>query len=212
MRWAPTQWIAWRRPLGRAWETENPGGRVVAAIVSNWPVGEPATVEAEVSIQELARAGRSGAEVAADIVRLCTWAQEDPRRRVTHLKGAMNGIHGVLSVFRQDLRAVDAAALSAVWNDLEGVRLPLWERRGDHLVGAAALPIPCGIVGRGQTDPVLEMLRGLAGIHTGGDLEVVALTAGLLSNLAALQVLVSEGIVAGHGRLHGGTGAPGDEG
>ena len=190
--------------LGKKWEAEVAGGRVLAAIVSNWPVGAPAVVEAQVPLEALERNGRAGADVAADIERLCSWAHEDPRRRVTHMKGAMNGISGVLAAFRQDLRATNAAALAAVWNDLEGVIVPTWTIEGDVLAGRAALPVPCGVVGRGQADPVLTLLRRLAGVASRADLEVVALSAGLAANLAALQVLVTEGIVAGHGRLHDG--------
>jgi hydroxymethylglutaryl-CoA reductase len=194
--------------LGRRWETDHPGGRAVAAIVSNWPVGSPAAVEAEVPVSALARSGRGGDAVAQDILRLCAWASEDPRRLATHLKGTMNGALGVLAAFRQDLRAVDAAVLAGVWCDADGVAAPRWELKGARLCGCVALPIPCGTVGRGQDDPALVLLRRLSGVVRAGDLEVLALSAGLASNLSALQVLVTEGIVAGHGALHGGHATP----
>jgi hydroxymethylglutaryl-CoA reductase len=194
--------------LAACWEAENADGRAVAAIVSNWPVGAPAVVEATVPIESLARAGRSGPAVASDIARLSAWAVADPQRRVTHLKGTMNGILGVLGAFRQDLRAADAAALAAAWNAVDGISIPAWTVRGEVLAGRVALPVPCGIVGRGQEDPGLVLLRRLAGVTRAGDLEVVALAAGLLSNLSALQVLVTEGIVAGHGGLHDARGGP----
>jgi len=188
--------------LGERWEAEHSGARAVAAIVSNWPVGRPAAVEAEVPVAALARQGRDGDAVARDIMRLSQWAAEDPRRLVTHLKGTQNGVLGVLAAFRQDLRAVDAAALAAIWSRTDGAEAPRWELRGEVLAGRVALPIPCGIVGRGQDDPTLALLRRLSGVTRAGDLEVLALSAGLASNLSALQVLATEGIVAGHGRLH----------
>ncbi|MFH1532726.1 MAG: hypothetical protein ABIK09_18540 [Pseudomonadota bacterium] len=197
--------------LGAIWEAENVDGRAVAAIVSNWPMGPIAMVEAEVPVEALARNGRSGPNVAEDIARLSQWAREDPRRRVTHLKGAMNGVLGVLAAFRQDLRAVAAAVAAGAWNDLEGVILPTWTVHRDLLHGRLALPVPCGIVGRGQDDPVLALLRRLGGIRCGADLEMVSLSVGLASNLCALQILVTEGIVSGHGRLHQGHATPGGE-
>lgn len=194
--------------LAARWDAENEGGRAIAAIVSNWPAGAPAVVEATVAVGSLARAGRGGPAVAADIERLSEWAAGDPRRRVTHLKGTMNGVLGVLAAFRQDLRAADAAALAAAWNGIEGTCIPEWTVRGEALLGRVALPVPCGIVGRGQDDPALALLRRLGAIRSAGDLEVLALATGLLSNLSALQVLVTEGIVAGHGVLHDAHGGP----
>ncbi|MBM4372581.1 MAG: hypothetical protein FJ098_13050 [Deltaproteobacteria bacterium] len=188
--------------VARAWVDEVPGARALAAIVTNWPIGACAWAKASLPLEALARRTIPGDRVGRDIERLSRWAETDPIRRVTHLKGAMNGILGVMAAFQQDLRAISSSVHAGVWGGLPGIRGPAWRIEGGRLHGTVALPVPCGVVGRGQDDPVLGLLRRLAGVRRGTDLEALAVAAGLVQNLAALQVIVTEGIVEGHGRLH----------
>jgi hydroxymethylglutaryl-CoA reductase len=176
-------------------------GRAVTGIVSNRPVGRAARAVARVPVADLARAGRSGAEVAADVEVLCRWAVQDEFRRPTHLKGALNGVFAVLRAFAQDDRAVAASLVSTAQAD-PGAVLPRWRVEEDLLLGEFSMPLPVGITGLALDRPPWSILGRLAGVVRATDLEELAVAVGLTQNLAALQTLVSEGIVRGHGVLH----------
>ena len=57
---------------------------------------------------------------AKGIVRMQRWAQQDPRRAATHIKGIMNGVMAVAMATGQDTRAINAAVYSWV-NDPRGI-------------------------------------------------------------------------------------------
>jgi hydroxymethylglutaryl-CoA reductase len=177
-------------------------GNPVTCIVSNRPLGRWARVEAQAPVAALARAGRSAEAVARDVELLCSWALGDGGRWPTHLKGALNGTFAVLRAFSQDDRAVAAAIASAAAEDPARL-LPRWRVEGPRLLGFWELPLPLGLTGLGLERPPLAILASLAGVERAGQLEEFAIAAGLAQNLAALQILVTDGIVKGHGVLHG---------
>jgi hydroxymethylglutaryl-CoA reductase len=176
-------------------------GRPVTSIVSNRPLGRSARAEARVSLELLGRCGREGAQVGADIETLCGWALGDASRWPTHLKGALNGAFAVLRAFGQDDRAVAAALLSTAQVEAPAL-LPRWRVQDGELVGQLAMPLAVGVVGVGLEAPPGSILARLAGVVKASDLEELVVAVGLAQNLAALQTLVTEGIVKGHGELH----------
>ena len=147
--------------------------------------------------------GHSGEQVIDGVVRASEFAERDPYRAATHNKGIMNGVDSVVIATGNDFRAVEAGAHA--YASRSGVYRPLsrWRRDGQRLLGEIELPLALGIVGG-----TLRIHRGarlaldLAGIGSAGELALLAASAGLASNLAALRALATDGIQCGHMSLH----------
>ena len=179
------------------------GGTVLMSIVSNASRHNVCTARFSCPEGRLARAGRSGAEMAERVVRATAVAAHAPDRAVTHNKGIMNGIAAVALASGNDTRAVEAAAhlhaaRSGRYGPLSGFR-----RADGELVGELAVPIPLGSVG-GATSvhPGARFALQVLGNPGARPLARIACAVGLAQNLAALMALVGEGIQRGHLRLH----------
>ncbi|MBN2715467.1 MAG: hypothetical protein JXX14_06405 [Deltaproteobacteria bacterium] len=156
-----------------------------------------------VAFEHLARKGFSGEAVAAGVAGASAFAQADPYRAATHNKGIFNGIDPVLLATGNDWRAVEAGGHA--FAAMKGTYSPLatWHVRGETLCGTIELPMAVGIVGgASKTHPAAAKCLEIMGISTAAELAAVVTCAGLASNLAALAALATEGIQAGHMRLH----------
>jgi hydroxymethylglutaryl-CoA reductase len=72
-----------------------------------------------------------------------------------------------------------------------------------NLVGELELPLALGIIGGlTKTHPLAKISLKILGINNAEELAQVAVALGLCQNVAALRALASEGIQAGHMRLH----------
>jgi len=174
----------------------------VGNICSN-SAGRLVHVRGEVPISNLGitskKTGRSwsGKQIAERINYLQNWAYNDPQRAVTHNKGFMNGVLAVGLPLCQDLRALDAAAYFYVTRDGKMKPLSQWKIENDKLVGHAAIPIPCGIVG-GEIDPFAKELLSYLNINSADSLAMMMASTGLVSNLTALNMLSSIGVIEGN--------------
>jgi hydroxymethylglutaryl-CoA reductase len=144
-----------------------------------------------------------GNEIADGIVAASQFAEADPYRAATHNKGIMNGIDAVVIATGNDFRAVEAGAHA--YAALSGRYRPLsvWRRDGLDLVGEVTLPLALGIVGGTlRVHPTARLALSLLRVDCADDLALIAASAGLASNLAALRALATEGIQRGHMSLH----------
>jgi len=145
----------------------------------------------------------SGSEIIDLIVEASRFAELDPYRAATHNKGIMNGVDAVVLATGNDFRAVEAGAHAYA---AEGGRyrpLAIWRRDGEDLTGSLELPLSLGIVGGTlRVHPTARLSLRLLGVSTATELQEVAASAGLASNLAALRALATEGIQRGHMSLH----------
>jgi hydroxymethylglutaryl-CoA reductase len=194
------------------------GARRLMAIVTNASPRSLVRAQGNVAAGLLARPGWPGADVVHRIVAAAGVADADPHRAVTHNKGIMNGISAVALATGNDTRAVEAAAHG--WAAARGA----YQSLSSYQVGADGslecaieLPLPVGTVG-GAVDlnPVAQMSLRLLGDPSSRRLARIAAAVGLAQNVAALRALVTEGIQAGHMRLHAArlafaSGARGDE-
>ncbi len=116
----------------------------------------------------------------------------------------MNGIIAVALATGNDTRALEAGAHT--YATLKGGYKPLtvWEKTGEgHLTGTIELPLAVGIIGGATAvHPIAKISRKILGVKTARELAEVMAAVGLAQNLAALRVLVSEGIQRGHMKLH----------
>jgi hydroxymethylglutaryl-CoA reductase len=142
-------------------------------------------------------------DVIDGIVAASRFAERDPYRAATHNKGIMNGVDSVVMATGNDYRAVEAGAHAFAAKS--GVYRPLaiWRRDGERLYGELEMPLALGIVGGTlRVHPTARLALKLAMVTSADDLAMLAASAGLASNLAALRALATEGIQRGHMSLH----------
>ncbi len=193
------------------------GGEAIMAILTNAADRRVTTARFSIPVDACARGGRSGLEVAQRIVKANRIATIDFHRAVTHNKGIMNGISSVALATGNDTRAIEAACHAFAVRDGAYRALTEYEVRDGALHGSLRVPVAVGTVG------------GAAGFHPAARFSMQVLErpdartlasimacVGLAQNYAALSALVSEGIQAGHMRLHANrlawkAGARGDE-
>ncbi len=179
------------------------GGTVLMAILTNDAPHRVTSATFAVPADSLARAGRSGREVAERVVRASQAAFDDPGRAVTHNKGIMNGIAALALATGNDTRALEAAVHRFAANDGVYRGVSRYTIDGDTLTGRIELPIVLGTVGGAATfHPATRAALRVLGSPDASRLASIAAAIGLAQNFAALFALVSEGIQAGHMGLH----------
>jgi len=145
-----------------------------------------------------------GEEVVDGIVDAYAFAAADPYRAVTHNKGILNGIIGVIIATCNDHRAIEAGAHAYAARDGHYGPISMWEKNenGD-LVGSIELPMAVGIVGGAtQVHPIAKIALKILGVKTANEFGEVLAAVGLAQNLGALRALAHEGIQRGHMSLH----------
>lgn len=142
-------------------------------------------------------------DVVDAIASASRFAERDPYRAATHNKGIMNGVDSVVIATGNDYRAVEAGAHAYAARNGRYEPLATWRRDGDALVGELEMPLALGIVGGTlRVHPAARLALRLARVETADELALIAASAGLASNLAALRALATEGIQRGHMALH----------
>lgn len=124
-------------------------------------------------------------------------------RAVTHNKGIMNGIDSVVIATGNDFRAVEASAHS--YASLTGKYTSLSHAKivDDQFTFWIELPFSIGTVG-GITNihPLVKWCLELLGNPSAKELMGIIAASGLAQNFAAVKSLVTEGIQAGHMKMH----------
>jgi hydroxymethylglutaryl-CoA reductase len=129
----------------------------------------------------------------------------------------MNGVDAVVLATGNDFRAVEAGAHAYAARSGEYKPLAVWRRDREDLVGEVEMPLALGIVGGTlRVHPAARTALKLVNVGSADELAMIAASAGLASNLAALRALATEGIQRGHMSLHArsvaiAAGAAGDE-
>jgi hydroxymethylglutaryl-CoA reductase len=175
------------------------GGEVVLKILSNYATRRMVRCKATFDKEEL-----GGSQVVKRILYAYALAYSDIYRAVTHNKGVMNGIDAVALATGQDFRAIEASAHAYAARDGTYRSLTSWRRtkEGD-LAGRIELPLAVGVVGGVvNVHPAAKFALQILGVKSAKELAMVIAATGLAQNLAAIRALSSEGIQAGHMRLH----------
>ena len=177
---------------------------IVMSILSNY-VPE-CLVKAEVSckIQDLGpQEGMSAAVFAKKIIQAINIANCEPYRAVTHNKGIMNGVDGLILATGNDFRAIEAgvhayAARSGQYRSLSNAKI-----EKNKFIMDVTLPLSLGTVG-GLTKlhPLVSWSMELLGNPDAKTLMKIVAVAGLAQNFAALRSLVTSGIQKGHMKMH----------
>ncbi len=185
------------------------GGRTNLRILSNLTDQRTATATCTIPASALAPQGMDGREVAQRIAEANAFALVDPYRAATHNKGIMNGIDAVCIATGNDWRALEAGAhaYAAVHSRLgNGQYAALTDWRvtdaGD-LYGEITLPLAVGIVGGAtKVHPTAQIAMKILNVASAGELAQVMVCVGLAQNLAAIRALATNGIQAGHMKMH----------
>lgn len=174
-------------------------GEVVLKILSNYTTRRMVRCRATFDKEQL-----GGSQIVKRILYAYALAYSDTYRAVTHNKGVMNGIDAVALATGQDFRAIEAGAHAYAARDGTYRSLTSWRRtkEGD-LAGGIELPLAVGVVGGVvNAHPTAKFALQILGVRSAKELAMVIAATGLAQNLAALRALSSEGIQAGHMRLH----------
>lgn len=182
------------RPLERL-----TGGKARLRILSNLADRRLAMARATFAADAL-----GGKRVVDHILSAVRIAELDPYRCATHNKGVMNGIDAVALATGNDFRALEAGAhaYAAKSGRYESLTRYHKDRAGD-LVGLIELPLAVGTVGGAtRVSPTAQLALKILGVSSAKELAEIMAAVGLAQNLAALRALATEGIQAGHMRLH----------
>lgn len=180
------------------------GETVGLRILSNLADRRLARARVRLRPEVLAGDGWPGDVVAERIASAWRFAWADPYRATTHNKGVMNGIDAVALATGNDWRAIEAGAHAFAARDGHYRPLTRWEfNAAGELEGSIELPLQFGTVGGPiLLHPTVKANHRLLGVRGARDLAAVAAAAGLAQNLAALRALATDGIQAGHMRMH----------
>jgi hydroxymethylglutaryl-CoA reductase len=193
------------------------GTPVGLRILSNLADRRLARATCVMAFDHLGKDRVEGAQIAEGIASAWRFAWADPYRAATHNKGVMNGIDAVALATGNDWRAIEAGAHAFAARDGAYRPLTRWEVRDSALYGSIEVPLQVGTVGGPiRVHPTVQANLRLMRCAGARDLAGVMAAVGLAQNLGALRALASEGIQAGHMRMHARTvaataGAVGDE-
>lgn len=128
----------------------------------------------------------------------------DPYRAVTHNKGIMNGVSAVALATGNDTRAIEAGAHAYASIKGNYQSLTHWELdEQNNIVGTIELPLAIGIVGGAtRSNNVAKVSLKILQVAEAKQLAAIMASVGLSQNFAALRALATEGIQAGHMKLH----------
>tara|TARA_B100000925_G_scaffold83601_1_gene59639 strand:- start:451 stop:1749 length:1299 start_codon:yes stop_codon:yes gene_type:complete len=183
------------------------GGRVHLKILSNLAAHRLARVEAIFTPEELSNDGtiENGQDVINGIIEAHHFAVADPFRATTHNKGVMNAISSVAVACGQDWRAIEAGCHAwASHANNHYTSMTNWRINEDgNLHGSIETPMAVGIVGgASKVHPVAKANLAILGVKSANELAGIICAAGLAQNLGALRALATNGIQAGHMKLH----------
>jgi len=192
--------------------TEVTGGKAILKIISNLADKRLARAECIFKKEVI------GEGLVDLIIKANQCAEADPYRATTHNKGIMNAISAICVATGNDWRAVEAgahayASLSRSTGaperrDVEPPStfyLPLtkYEKTSEgDLKASIELPLAVAIVGGSTKHPQAQVNLKILGVKSAKELAQVMAAAGLAQNFAALKAITTEGIQAGHMKLH----------
>lgn len=185
------------------WIEKWTGGRKLMAILSNNADHRLARARFSLPVENLAKSGVDGAEMARRLEMAWKVAGEDPDRAITHNKGIMNGITALALATGNDTRALEASV--HVYAQRTGTCKPLSTFHVEEglLTGEIELPLALAVVGGAMgIHPQAQAHLKALGNPSARDLSALAAALGLAQNFAALYALVGEGIQKGHMALH----------
>ena len=178
---------------------------IVLAILSNYTPECLVKVWVECDIEEL---GEFDGNMTADAFArkfetAVKIAHADVYRATTHNKGIFNGIDGVIMATGNDFRAVEACGHVYASRNGKYQSLSKSEIKNGRFRFSLEIPLALGTIG-GLTclHPLAKRSLEILGNPSAKELMMIAATAGLANDFAALKSMVTVGIQKGHMKMH----------
>jgi hydroxymethylglutaryl-CoA reductase len=175
------------------------------AILSNYNDGCLVNVSVSCSIADLdaATKGFDGKEFARRFALAVQIANIDVHRATTHNKGIMNGVDALILATGNDFRAIEAGAHAWAARTGSYKSLSQVEIKENTFRFILEMPMALGTVG-GLTGihPLAKLSLEMLGNPSAEELMMLAASAGLANNFAAVKSLTTTGIQAGHMKMH----------
>ncbi|MEM7430821.1 MAG: hydroxymethylglutaryl-CoA reductase, degradative [Pseudomonadota bacterium] len=179
------------------------GGEIAMRILTNLADRSIFTARMHVPLADLGAGKFTADEVRDRIVLASDIAIADPYRAATHNKGIMNGIDSLAIATGNDWRAIEAGAHAFASLGESYQPLAIWSEQGGDLHGEIRLPLRVGTVGGTVTGNAGAALGlRMTGVDSARELGALMAAVGLAQNFAAIRALATDGIQAGHMRLH----------
>ena len=174
---------------------------ILMSILSNYTPDCRAEAVLECPVEEMAIDGFSGEDFCRRFVAAVHIASLSGA--VTHNKGIMNGVDGVILATGNDFRAVEACAHAYAARSGRYASLTQARVEDGKFRFSIDLPIAVGTVG-GLTrlHPLSAVAMDLLGHPGAEELMQVAVCVGLAQNFSAVRALITSGIQRGHMKMH----------
>ncbi len=178
---------------------------LLMAILSNYNDQCLAEVSVSCSVDALeqAAAGLTAKEFARRFIMAVNIAQADVYRATTHNKGIMNGVDAVIIATGNDFRAIEAGAHAYAARTGQYRSLSTATLHDNLFTFSLEMPMTVGTTG-GLTrlHPLAACSLEILGNPDAGELMIIAASAGLANNFAAIRSLTTTGIQSGHMQMH----------
>lgn len=183
---------------------ENETLQVVMSILSNYVPNCVVRAEVSCPVEDLAEKHIANPqEFAERFVQAVQIAEVEPFRATTHNKGIMNGVDAVILATGNDFRAVEAGIHAYASRNGQYSSLSHAKIENGVFTFWLEIPLALGTVG-GLTSlhPLVKLCLEILQKPSARELMEVVAVAGLAQNFAALRSLTTNGIQAGHMKMH----------
>lgn len=177
---------------------------IIMSILSNYTPQCLVKVKVECPIKDLGKVeSYSPEEFTKRFALGVRIAEVDTHRATTHNKGIFNGIDAVVLATGNDFRAVEAGGHTYAARTGKYSSLTYFSAENDTFSYTLEIPLALGTVGGLTTlHPVVKRALELLGNPSAKELMMIAATAGLANNFAAIKSMVTVGIQKGHMKMH----------
>ncbi|WP_166922801.1 hydroxymethylglutaryl-CoA reductase, degradative [Flavobacterium poyangense] len=178
--------------------------QVVMSILSNYVPNCVVRAEVSCPVEDLAEKHITNPqEFAERFVQAVQIAEVEPFRATTHNKGIMNGVDAVILATGNDFRAVEAGIHAYASRNGQYTSLSHAKIEDGVFTFWLEIPLALGTVG-GLTSlhPLVKLCLEILQKPSAKELMEIVAVAGLAQNFAALRSLTTNGIQAGHMKMH----------
>jgi hydroxymethylglutaryl-CoA reductase len=177
---------------------------IIMSILSNYTPHCLVKVKVECPIKDLGKVeAYSPEEFTRRFALGVRIAEIDTHRATTHNKGIFNGIDAVVLATGNDFRAVEAGGHTYAAKNGKYSSLTYFSSENNTFSYTLEIPLALGTVGGLTTlHPVVKRALALLGNPSAKELMMIAATAGLANNFAAIKSMVTVGIQKGHMKMH----------
>lgn len=176
---------------------------IIMSILSNYTPDCRVEASVQCPVERMAVDGFSGEDFCRRFTTAVRMANVSRERAVTHNKGIMNGVDGVILATGNDFRAVEACVHAYAARNGRYSSLSQAHVQDGVFHFSIELPLAVGTIG-GLTrlHPLSALTMDLLGNPSADRLMEIAACVGLAQNFSAVRSLVTTGIQQGHMKMH----------